>query len=170
MTQVEFAHDGTTLVSGGPDGTSYWDVQSGEATSVLEGSMFAFSKACSREQKVGKFLITAEGDILYIFKSEGGVKDKEDKDTVPVAFFRASSPIVTVDTSGAYIAVGCQNGEVLQLRAAVLSERRGAVDKEGEERGDDAPLGHNRMKSDLGAAHVSLGQNSDCGVFVQRFQ
>ncbi len=122
MTQVEFAHDGATLVSGGTDGTRYWDVQRREAKSVLEGSMFAFSKASSREQKVGKFLITAEGDILRIFRSQGGVTDKADKnkDTVPVAFFRAPAPIVTVDTSGANIAVGCQNGEVLQLRSAVL--------------------------------------------------
>ena len=123
MYQVEFAHDGATLVSGGEDGTRYWDVQSGEAKSVLEGSKFAFSKGSSREQKVGKFLITAEGDILRIFaifKSDDGVTDKADKDTVPVAFFRAPAPIQTVDTSGAHIAVGCQNGEVLQLRAAVL--------------------------------------------------
>ena len=123
MYQVEFAHDGATLVSGGGDGTRYWDVQSGEAKSVVEGSKFAFSKGSSREQKVGKFLITAEGDILRIFaifKSDDGVTDKADKDTVPVAFFRAPAPIQTVDTSGAHIAVGCQNGEVLQLRAAVL--------------------------------------------------
>ena len=144
VTQVEFAHDGATLVSGGTDGTRYWDVQSGEAKR-LEDSMFAFSKASSREQKVGKFLITAEGDILHIFKSDDGVTDKTDKDTVPVAFFRAPSPIVTVDTSGAHIAVGCQNGEVLQLRAAVLPERRGAVDKEGEEeRGGQVSLVHTR--------------------------
>ncbi len=123
MYQVEFAHDGATLVSGGEDGTRYWDVQSGEAKSVLEGRKFVFSKGSSREQKVGKFLITAEGDILRIFaifKSDDGVTDKTDKDTVPVAFFRATAPIVTVETSGTHIAVGCQNGEVLQLRAAVL--------------------------------------------------
>jgi hypothetical protein len=95
-------------------------VQSGEAKSVVEGSKFAFSKASSREQKVGKFLITAEGDILRIFRSEGGVTDQADKDTVPVAFFRAPAPIEAFDTSGAHITVGCQNGEVLQLRAAVL--------------------------------------------------
>ncbi len=120
MTQVEFAHDGATLVSSGGGTTRYWDVQSGEAKWVLEGSVFAFSKGSSREQKVGKFLITTEGDILRIFKSEGGVKDKADKDTAPVAFFRAPAPISTVDTSGAHITVGCQNGEVLQLWAAVL--------------------------------------------------
>ncbi len=123
MYQVEFAHDGAMLVSGGEDGTRYWDVQRREAKSVLEGSKFAFSKASSGEQKVGKFLITAEDDILRIFaifKSDDGVKDKADKDTVPVALFRAPAPIVTVDTSGAHIAVGCQNGEVLQLRAEVL--------------------------------------------------
>ena len=117
---MEFADDGATLVSGGTDGTRYWDVQSGEAKSVVEGSKFAFSKASSREQKVGKFLITAEGDILRIFKSEGGVTDKADKDRAPVAFFRAPARIQTVDTSGAHIAVGCQNGEVLRLRAAFL--------------------------------------------------
>jgi hypothetical protein len=85
VSQVEFAHDGATLVSDGRGTTRYWDVQSGEAKSVSEGSMFAFSKGSSREQKVGKFLITAEDDILRIFKSQGGVKDKVDKDTAPVA-------------------------------------------------------------------------------------
>jgi hypothetical protein len=96
VTEVEFAHDGATLVSRGGGTTRYWDVQRGEAKegedakSVSEGSIFAFSKAISREQKVGKFLITAEGDILHILKSEGGVKDKVDKDTAPVAFFRVS--------------------------------------------------------------------------------
>ena len=124
VEQVEFTHDGATLVSGGGGTISYWDVQSGEAGEeakrVLEGSSFTFSKGSSREQKVGNFLITAKGDILRIFKSEGGGTDKADKDRTPVAFFRAPAPICTVDTSGAHIAVGCQNGEVLRLRAAVL--------------------------------------------------
>ncbi len=124
MTQVEFVHDGATLVSGGGGTTLHWDVLRGEAVEedkrASEGNVFTFSKRSSREQKVGKFLITTEGDILRIFKSEGGVKDKTDKDTAPVAFFRAPAPISTVDTSREHIAVGCQNGEVLQLRAVVL--------------------------------------------------
>ncbi len=124
MTQVEFVHDGATLVSGGGGTILHWDVLSGEVVKedkrVSEGNVFTFSKRSSREQKVGKFLITTEGDILRIFKSKGGVKDKTDKDTAPVAFFRAPAPISTVDTSGEHIAVGCQNGEVLQLRAVVL--------------------------------------------------
>ncbi len=125
MTQVEFTHDGATLIPEGGGTTCYWDVQSGEAgeegKSALEGNVFTFSKESCREQKVGKFLITVEGDILRIFKSKGGVKHKAKKNTAPVAFFRTPAPISTVDnTSGKHIAVGCQNGEVLQLRAAVL--------------------------------------------------
>ena len=58
--------------------------------------------------------------MLRIFKSEAGVKDIVDKDTAPLAFFRAPGTISTIDTSGAHIAVGCHNGEVLALRAAVL--------------------------------------------------
>ena len=122
MTQVEFAPDGETLVSGSWDGTTRcWGVERGEAKEgeeaarVLQGGKFAFATGSSREQKVGEFLVTAEGDLLRIFKS--AVKDK---DTAPVAFFRAPGTISTIDTSGANIAVGCQNGEVLQLRAAVL--------------------------------------------------
>ena len=127
MTRVEFAPDGETLFSGSTDGTTRcWDVHSGkakedeDAARVLAGGKFAFAKGSSREQKVGEFLVTAEGDMLRIFKSEAGVKDKVDKDTAPVAFFRAPGTISTIDTSGAHIAVGCANGEVLALRAAVL--------------------------------------------------
>jgi WD40 repeat protein len=122
VTQVEFAPDGKTLFSGSDDGTTRcWDVHSGkakedeDAARVLAGGKFAFAKGSSREQKVGEFLVTAEGDMLRIFKS--AVKDK---DTAPVAFFRAPGTISTIDTSGAHIAVGCENGEVLALRAAVL--------------------------------------------------
>jgi hypothetical protein len=134
VTHVEFTHDGATLVSavlGCRDGTHYWDVQSGKAKFYCKFSKSQFSTSgfskffkssgekSSGEQKVGKFIITAKGDILRIFKSEGGVTDKADKDTVPVAFFRAPGSIKSFDTSGSYIVVGCHYG-VLHLRAAVL--------------------------------------------------
>ena len=38
------------------------------------GGKFAFAKGSSHEQKVGEFLVTAEDDMLCIFKSV--VKDK----------------------------------------------------------------------------------------------
>jgi hypothetical protein len=127
VTEVEFTPDGTMLVSGGEDGTArFWNVQSGEeeeeeeAARGLPGGRFAFTKASSRKHKVDKFLVTAEGDILRIFfKSEGNAEEEEEEDRL-IAFFRAPGTISTVDTSGAHIAVGCKNGEVLQLRAAVL--------------------------------------------------
>ena len=131
MTQVGFAHDGATLLllSGSKDGTTrYWDVERWEAKAgeevamVLEGSKFVLSKENSftypLEQKVGKHLITATDDILLISKSEGNTKEKNKE--APVAFFRAPGKISAVDTCGAHIAVRCENGEVLQLRAAVL--------------------------------------------------
>jgi hypothetical protein len=54
--------------------------------------------------------VTVESDILHIFKSEEGVKDKTDKDRTPVTFFLSPTPISTVDTSGEYITVGFQHG------------------------------------------------------------
>ena len=103
-------------------------MQSGESkegeefTWRLAGGRFAFSKGNCSEQQVGSYTVTSESDILRIFKSEGNAenRDTEDKDKAPIAFFRAPATISTVNTSGAHIVVGCQNGEVLQLRAAVL--------------------------------------------------
>ena len=38
----------------------------------------------------------------------------------PVAFFQCASPIAAFDVAGANVAVGCADGQVLQLFAAVL--------------------------------------------------
>ena len=54
--------------------------------------------------------MTVDSDILHIFKSEEGVKDKTDKDRTPVTFFLSPTPISTVVTSGEYITVGFQHG------------------------------------------------------------
>ena len=124
VTSVEFA-DQNTLVSADWSGkTKVWNVSTGEEkTEALAGSKFALSKQGNREQQVGRFLCTAEGDLLLIHLlfdvEEGG--DKAAKTTrAPVAFFRAPSPIQALDCQGAEIALGCKSGAVLLLRAAVL--------------------------------------------------
>ena len=37
-----------------------------------------------------------------------------------MAFFQCASPIAAFDVAGANVAVGCEDGQVLQLFAAVL--------------------------------------------------
>jgi hypothetical protein len=130
VTSVEFADD-NTLVSADTSGkTKVWNIATGEEkTEALAGSKFTLSKQGKDKQQVGRFLCTAEGDLLLIHLlsdvEEGGDKAakgaKAAKTTrAPVAFFRAPSPIQALDCQGAEIALGCNNGAVLLLRAAVL--------------------------------------------------
>ena len=71
------------------------------------------------QQQVGRFLCTAEGDLLliYLLQAEDDAKGGA---RMPVAFFRAPSPINAIDCQGAEIALGCLSGAVLLLRAALL--------------------------------------------------
>ena len=127
VTSVEFADD-NTLVSADTSGkTKVWNIATGEEkTEALAGSKLALSKQGNREQQVGRFVCTAEGDLLLIHLlsdvEEGGDKAAKAAKTTraPVAFFRAPSPIQALDCQGAEIALGCQSGAVLLLRAAVL--------------------------------------------------
>ena len=105
-----------------------WNIATGEEkTEALAGSKFALSKGKGdRKQQVGRFVCTAENDLLLIHLlsdvEEGGDKAAKAAKTTraPVAFFRAPSPIQALDCQGAEIALGCQSGAVLLLRAAVL--------------------------------------------------
>ena len=125
VTTVEFVDD-HTLVSADVDGkTKVWNIATGqEKTEALGGSKFALSKGKGdRKQQAGRFVCTSQGDLLLIHLladvEEGG--DKVAKAArAPVAFFRAPSPIRALDCQGAEIALGCQSGAVLLLRAAVL--------------------------------------------------
>ena len=129
VRSVEFVDD-HTLVSADEDGkTKVWNIATGEEkTEALAGSKFALSKGKGdrKKQQVGRFVCTAEGDLLLIHLlsdvEEGGDKAAKGAKTTraPVAFFRAPSPIQALDCQGAEIAVGCQSGAVLLLRAAVL--------------------------------------------------
>ena len=123
VRSVEFADD-NTLVSADDSGkTKVWNIATGEEkTEALAGSKFALSKQGNREQQVGRFVCTAEGDLLLIhmLKAEDDEDDEKGGARRPVAFFRAPSPIEALDCQGAEIALGCNNGAVLLLRAAVL--------------------------------------------------
>ena len=121
VTTVEFVDDHTLVSADGDGKTKVWNIATGEEkTEALAGSKFALSKGKGdRKQQVGRFVCTAEGDLLLInlLQAEDDAKGGARR---PVAFFRAPSPIVALDCQGAEIALGCQSGAVLLLRAAVL--------------------------------------------------
>ena len=98
-----------------------WNIATGEEkTEALPGSKFALSKEKGNlKQQVGRFVCTAEDDLLliYLLQAEDDAKGGARR---PVAFFRAPSPILALDCQGAEIALGCHSGAVLLLRAAVL--------------------------------------------------
>jgi WD40 repeat protein len=119
--EVEFL-DGSTLVSCDKNGsTKFWDISTGSHKTDVPGTTFTFSKAAAgSEQRAGRFLITAEGDLVLVFQADSG--EVSDMKKTPVAFFRAPSPIRTIACTGEHIGVGCQSGAVLHLRAAWLVE------------------------------------------------
>ena len=118
VTSVEFANNNTLVSADSGGKTMVWNVATGEEkTEALAGSKFALSKHGTREQQTGRFVCTTDRDLLLIHLILGRA-DKAAR--VPVAFFRAPSPIKALDCSGAGIALGCKNGEVLHLLAEVL--------------------------------------------------
>ena len=122
VESVEFANDNTLISADSSGKTKVWNIATGEETTeALAGSKFALSKQGKDKvkQQVGRFVCTAEGDLLLInlLQAEDDAKGGARR---PVAFFRAPSPIEALDCQGAEIALGCQSGAVLLLRAAVL--------------------------------------------------
>ena len=95
------------MVSGSEDGTMrVWSVDTGAPNGELDGRSFAFSKDSCSEQKVDKYSIAFNKYLLLI-----------SEDQSVVAFFRAPHVISVIGRDGERIGVGCNNGEVLQLRA-----------------------------------------------------
>ena len=125
VTQVQFADNETLLSSDSGGQTKVWDIATGEEkTKALAGSQFALSKQGNREQQAGRFVCTADGVLLLIHllheAEDGGAGKATTAARAPVAFFSAPSQIQSLDCRGADIALGCQSGEVVLLRAAVL--------------------------------------------------
>ena len=114
---MEF-RDGATLVSASEDGSiKVWDVSTGASKDEAAGDQFAFSKTAGTEQRVGRFLVKAEGELVVVH--DGADDSGETKP--PVAFFRAPSPVSAIDCAGENITLGCKNGAVLHLRATLLA-------------------------------------------------
>ena len=87
----------------------------------MPGEKFTFSKAAAgSEQRAGRFLVTSKGDLVLVYHADGG--EANDAKKVPVAFFRAPSPVCTVACAGEHIGIGCESGAVLALRATWLVE------------------------------------------------
>jgi hypothetical protein len=99
--------DAETLVSSSEDGTMRsWSVDTGTPKEQLDGGSFAFSKDSTSGHKVVKYSITFKKDLLLISEGQS-----------VVAFFRVPHVISAIGTAGERIGVGCNNVEVLQLRA-----------------------------------------------------
>ena len=103
VTTVEFVDDHTLVSADGGGKTKVWNIATGEEkTEALAGSKFTLSKK-GRKQQVGRFLCTAEGDLLliHLLQAEDDEDDEDDEKggaRRPVAFFRAPSPIGALDS------------------------------------------------------------------------
>jgi len=131
VSRVEFL-DSEIVVSGDDSGkTRFWNFKDGtEATASMAGRIrhrslrkFSFSKGASTKRQVGRHVFTADGDLVLVHELDG-TKDAKGsavvKDSAAVACFRARGNITAVDCAGDQIAVGCENGDVLHLRAALM--------------------------------------------------
>ena len=121
VSRVEFFNS-EIVVSGDDSGkTRFWNIKDGtEAHASAAGNKFTFSKEADRKkQEVGRHVITAHGDLVLVHVTKSS---KEGQDAMPVAFFRAPAQIGVLDCAGDKIAVGCESGDVLHLRAAFLTQ------------------------------------------------
>ena len=115
VKKVEFSQDGATLVSSDGAETIRWDVATGARKDEVAGQ-FAFTKATN-----GRYIVTHKDDLIFVY-TRGGVVNADGEEKVPIAFFRAPSPVVSVCCAGDKVAVGCQSGAVLTLHAAWLTD------------------------------------------------
>jgi hypothetical protein len=88
-----------------------WSVATGAQKEELDGGSFAFFQGQLFEAEGGKVKssIPFKDDLLLISEGQS-----------VVAFFRAPNTISVITSAGERIGVGCNNGEVLQLRAQWL--------------------------------------------------
>mmetsp|Transcript_60542 Transcript_60542/g.88663 ORF Transcript_60542/g.88663 Transcript_60542/m.88663 type:complete len:321 (-) Transcript_60542:100-1062(-) len=84
----------------------------------IKGQTFSFKRTGDHRQILGKYILTMKGDLVLIHT----IDDLETQNKGgAVAFFRVPSSIETMECVGCNIAVSCQGGEVLLLRAPLLA-------------------------------------------------
>ena len=137
VTAVKFASEGIVASSSTDGSTKFWDLGTGQETektaeAVPEG--FTFPKeGGARERRINSYVVakgqTAKGQTLVIHKAPEDKAPEDKAETAadgkagtetPVAFFQCASEIAAFDVAGVNVAVGCADGQVLQLFAAVL--------------------------------------------------
>ena len=114
--KVEFSQDGATLVSSNDNETISWDVATGARKDKVAGQL-AVTKT-----EIGRYIVTHQDDLIFVHDTRGVVVNADGKEKVPIAFFRAPSPVVSVCCAGDKVAVGCLSGAVLTLHAAWLTD------------------------------------------------
>ena len=128
VTAVKFAGP-NTLASSADGSTKFWDLGTGQETAEAVPEGFTLPKeGGAKEQKINSYVVAAKGQTLVIHKApedkaETAADGSDDKAETPVAFFQCASEIQAFDVSElerSHIAVGCADGQVLQLQAAVL--------------------------------------------------
>ena len=132
VTAVKFASEGIVASSSTDGSTKFWDLGTGQETektaeAVPEG--FTFPKeGGARERRINSYVVAAKGQTLVIHKApedkaETAADGSDGKaEPAPVAFFQCAAEIKGFDVAGAKVAVGCADGQVLQLFAAVLQK------------------------------------------------
>ena len=124
VTAVTFAGP-NTLASSADGSTKFWDLGTGQETAEAVPEGFTFPKeGGARERRINSYVVAAKGQTLVIHKApedkaETAADGKAGTET-PVAFFQCASQIAAFDVAGANVTVGCADGQVLQLFAAVL--------------------------------------------------
>ena len=120
---MEFEQDGATLVSSDGAETIRWEVATGARKDKVAGEQFAFPNAgIGTKAGIGRYIVTHQDDLIFVHDTRGVVVNADGKEKVPIAFFRAPSPVVSVCCAGDKVAVGCQSGAVLTLHAAWLTD------------------------------------------------
>ena len=128
VTAVKFASEDILASSCSAGSAKIWNLKTGEETpqAVPEGFTFPPQGRGAQQQRINSYVVSANGQTFLIHKAlqdkaETAADGKAGTETeTPVAFFQCDHQINAFDVAGANVAVGCADGQVLQLQAAVL--------------------------------------------------